>query len=405
MTNGWDEDPVEAPTVIRELGEFNFQCRAKTEGYAIEFSFTAPSAANSPDWNRDLRVLRKQGEWPQSWDDSGAYVSLAATYPTEQSVTITETGLEAGVIYYYALFQKRNDGVWVSDSDKNRCSAYPYDRWGAHDYMYSSLPRGYRSEDAGVLHLYQFLSIFGAMVDNNKTDVENLLTLFEIDNIHDDLIFLIDRKLAWPTWHATGGLQRRIETSRAVDIYKIVGREDAYESLLEEVSNWDLQVVEGWKYVMFSNGRFNTTTPDFTDPNLLLLKGRIGDVLRYTPDTQGWHSVTGLGFFLFQIPGVSGPLTSTMIERIEELIEEFKASYVTVGLTVVTAEEEIVPLSSFIDTYFDAIEGLHSESMSTPLEEDLGYTTTSWNLFESNDLTSTTNTIDDRVFHTEIEYL
>jgi hypothetical protein len=39
-----------------------------------------------------------------------------------------------------------------------------------------------------------------------------------------------------------------------------------------------------------------------------------------------------------------------------------------------------------------------------PLIEELGWETSSWNLFETNDTGSTTTTIDDRTFHNDITY-
>jgi hypothetical protein len=376
----WGSVGIPAAQISRELGEFNFSCKALFQGNSIEFSFTVPEVADAPQWTRRLRVLRKQGEWPQSWDDSDAYESLDDVFPLSGTYTITETGLEAGVIYYYVLFAEGTDGVWVSDPILNRCSKYPYNRWGFVDYTYNSLPRGYRSEDATLLHLYQFLSVFGAMLDSIKTDTENLLSLFSIDEIHDDLIYLIDKKLGWPTWHVAGGLQRRIETTQAVDLYKLLGRAAGYEQLLEGVSEWDATIVEGWKYVMFSNGLFGSTTPDMTDPDVIRLRGRIEDVLKYTPDTDGWHSVTGLGFFLQEIPGVSEEISEAMLDRTVFLIDWSKASYVTYGLIAQPTIDELVRVAeeSFYDDLF-----IHYESQGVTDEEDLGYTTSSWTLFES----------------------
>jgi len=240
------------------------------------------------------------------------------------------------------------------------------------------------------------------MLDGIKTDAENLLTLFSANEVHDDLIYLIDKKLGWPTWHVAGGLQRREETLAAVDLYKILGTTGGYEQLLEAVSNWDVTVVEGWKYVFFSNNRFDSKTPDMTDPDTLRLRGYIDDILKYTPETDRWHSVNGLGFFLEEIPGVSAGISASMIDRINFLIEWGKASYVTTGIIVSPIDEELVFV--LIETMLEPLH-IHSEEQGVATETDLGYTTTSWNLFESLDSGSTTNTIDDRTFHSSIQYL
>lgn len=251
----WGSVLFAAPPSPRSLGPFGFECLAKSEGFSILVSFTAPEPADAPEWLRQVRILRKVGEWPQSFDDPGASVVLDDIFPAAGTFSVLQEELVQGQIYYYALFAKRTDGAWVHDRFLDRCSSYPYDRWGACDYMFASLPRGFRSQDVGFDHLYGFICIFGTLVDDLKTDVEHLKTLFEIDNIHDDLIFLLDRTIGWPTWHATGGLQRRRETADAVSVYKIKGREAAYAQVLGEISNWELVLVEGWRYVMFSNGK------------------------------------------------------------------------------------------------------------------------------------------------------
>lgn len=398
----WGGTPLLAPPVIREIGEFEFTVKAKIEGFAIRIEYSVPTPAEAPDWGRRLRILRKQGEWPQSWDDAGAQVLVDDVYPAlSGDYWIEQTGLEAGTIYYYALFAQRIDGAWINDVKLNRGSAYPYDRWGAVDYMFGTLPRGFRSEDAAVGHLYQFLSILGALVDNIKTDAEHLLTLMEIDAIHDDLIQLLDKKLGWPTWHAAGGLQRRVETSQAVDLYKLLGREVSYEQMLEGISDWEATIVEGWRYVFFSNDRFGSKTPDMTDPDNIRLRGRIDDVLKYTNDGNGWHAVTGLGFFLEEILGISGPFTSETVDRVRELIEWGKASYVTYGMIMTPMTEESVSLASdVIEEWEELLTYLIDQ-----LIEEFGWTTTDWTLFESNDAACTTTTLTDRVFHEDLEYL
>jgi len=393
--------PILGPSAVREIGDFQFNVKAKSEGYTIRIEWSVPLVSDAPTWTRRIKILRKKGEWPQSYDDSGASIVIDDVYPAiAEDYFIDQTGLEAGVIYYYALFAERNDGNWISDKIANRDSAYPYDRWGFVEYMYDSLPRGYRSEDVDVQHLYQFLSVIGAIFDNSKTDIENLLTLFSIDEVHDDLIYLMDRKVGWPTWHDANGLKRREDAAEAVDFYKIKGRAAAYDQLLSGISSWDLTVVEGWKYVLFTNGLYNSTIVDTTNPDTIRLMGRIDDINKYINDSNGWHSVSGLGFFLEEIPGVSGPITSSMIERSFELIEWSKASYVTYGLIFTPVSEEEIAATDITDEYEDIYGYLYGSTI-----EELSYETSDLGLFVTNDLTKTTNTLTDRIFHPDINYI
>jgi len=354
--------------------------------------------------------LRKQGEWPVSWDDADAVVSVDDVFPgpAEADHEYTESNLVPGQIYYYAMFELRVDGVWINDRVLGRSSAYPYDRWGCADYMYNSLPRGWRSADARIGYdLKNFLTIFGALLDNMKTDTENLLTLFSIDEVHIDLLPLIDKKLGWPTWHAANGLQQREDTGRAVAFYKTLGRRVAYERMFEWPTSWDCEVVQGWKYVFFSNGVYGSTTPDLStvakQDEIKAKMGRQDDLLKYTNHNTFWHSVSGLGFFLTKIPGVSDDITMDMIHRCWELLNFGMATYVNPHLTLITVDEE-GPMGVPTEEWEEAIV-YGAPAMASPAETDLGYTTGSVRMFQSNDALSVTNDLGDRTFHEALEYV
>jgi len=398
------------PAGNRSLGDFNFQISANSIGFKIDISIDIPGLAEAPEWDRELRVLRKIGEWPQGYDDADAEIVVAKTYATTGDFTDTfeDSDLLAGQIYYYALYEKRTDDYWLHDSFLGRGSAYPYDRWGAGEYLFKSMPHGWQRQDVDQGDALQnFLMIFGALVDDIKTDAENLRTLFEIDSIHADLLPYLDAKIAWPTWLANNGLSRRQETKNAVDAYKLIGREQAYEVLIEGVSGWDAEIEEGWRYVMFSNGLYGCTTPDTTDPNLLPNVGLTSDLLKYTNDDNSWHSLSGIVFMLSEIPGVSGEFTQAMVYRYHELIELVSATFVNYNLYLIPITEELFPMTGVVDdwdhgddvyTYSEILPG-------APLDEDVGATTTSLTLFESNDTSATTTTATDRTFHSALTYL
>ena len=401
------------PSDGRSLGPFAFTVEALSEGGDIRISLTIPAITASPDWNRDLKILRKLGAYPDGNSDTDAEIFLSKSYAAIGSVTEThdDTGLLPGQIYYYSLYAQRNDGSWIHDRLQDRGTAYPYDRWGSAEYMFGSQPFGWQKADAdGDGHLEDFLNMFGALADNIKTDAENLLTLFEIDSIHADLLEYLDDKIAWPTWYAVESLQRRKETAEAVDLYKLIGREAAYIQLLEEVSDWDAEIVEGWRYVMFTNYKFQSITPDSTDPATLPNIGLISDIVKYTNDNSSWHSLTGLVFMLSQIPGVSGPFTSTMVSRYEELIEFAKATYVNHQLILIPIDEDDFEMTRVVDTWdhgFDVY--IYSEDYPSILETDLGYTTTSAALFESYGpavtYTSLTNNVAYRTYSGALAYV
>lgn len=390
------------------LGDFQFEVIPMSEGSKIKIRFYAPTTAEAPQWSRRLRILRKIGEWAQSYDDADAYETVDSIYATSGTYTIIETDLVPGQLYYYSLYTLSVDGNWIHIRFTDRGSAYPYDRWGCAEYMFNSLPRGWRTEDITIGDLFNFMTIFGALADDIKTDCEHLLTLFSIEDIHEDLIWLIDRKLGWPTWHETSGIQKRQETLLAVSLYKIgLGTPTAYEAILEEISSWDVEIVEGWKYVFFSNGQFDSVTPDLStvakQEEIQRLYGRRDDLLKYTNDTEEWHAVNGLAFFLTEIPGVSEGLTGIMVDRFNVMIEWSKASYANTHLILEPTTEEIVQVP--VDTWYDYL-FIHYEEMGlTTADEDIYYTTTDLDMFISTAAASTTNTLSDRTYHEEISYV
>jgi hypothetical protein len=329
----WQKFSFIVTTIVDNV---QFYCNISATGYC---EFDDISIAGYP-WDGAFKLLWKQGEYPQSHDDSAARIiisDICNPYDIAEWWEQEEIGLVAGQIYYYAIFARNELGVWKHNSFSNRASAYPYDRWGSATYMFKSLPTGWRTADVETGgDLEDFMTIFGALFDNIKTDCEHLLTLFDANEVHADLLYLLDRKVGWPTWFAAGALQRRQETLAAVTLYKYgIGRKGAYESAIENISDWDAHLVEGWRYVFFSNGRFNSKTPDLSTQtkidNIFAKRGQRDDLLKYTSANNSWHSVAGLGLFLEFIDGTSGPLTNAMMKRYVELVEDYlKVSYAIV---------------------------------------------------------------------------
>ena len=382
------------------LGTFQFSVKAKNEGNSLKIQFYVPTVSDAPSWSRWIKILRKQGEYPQSYNDPNAKVSVVGLFPTEGWQNYEDTDTTPGVIYYYSLYELRTDGYWVHDTLEGRQWAYPYKRWGFNEYLFKSMPRGIQTDDSDSGHLQGFINIFGSILDAYKTDIEQFSSFYDIDTIHIDLLPFIDKKIGWPTYYAAGGIQKRKETKQAVALYKLLGTKNGYEAMLEEVAAWNCEVYEGWKHIMFSNGVYGSTTPDTTDPNLLIYKGTINDRLKYTNHLENWQSMSGLLFKLYEIPGTSDELTAPMIYRLIELIEWGKATFVNYGLVVSPLVNENV--DAVVD-YFLSDEITYSETETVSIEE-LGWETSDWDLFISNDPTILTNSLVTRTFHHDIVY-
>ncbi len=348
------------------LFDTDFNVHARGQGFSLEISWITLDVLDVLDWIGRIRILRKTDEWPLSWDDPDATLIVDQTYTTPTSNTIIQDDLVEGKIYYYTLFMQRTDEYWIEDKVNNRRSAYPYGRWGHADYLFGSFPKGWQIDDSlGTGDLLGISTIFGALFDNMKTDTENLLSLCSVDDIHTDLLWMLDDKIKWPTWDQIGAVQQRKESLAAVDNYKLFGTEPGYESILSQTSGWDVEIWEGWRWTMFSNGKFGCTTPDTTDTQLIpsigtfpnntdpLLATDPGDRLRYTNDTLEWHSVNGIAVEAVDIPGISEELTEAIIARWYDLLEFSRASYVNYQLVIdpqIIEETPGLPIDSWEDS-------------------------------------------------------
>lgn len=391
-------------------GDFNFSVVAHPVGGKIVVSYSVPAAADAPLWSRELKVLRKRYEWPGSYDDSQCVTIINTTYGSgAQTVTIEDTtDIVPDTTYYYALYELRVDGYWLLDPTVSRKSAYAYSSWGFSDYLFSSLPAGWQRADStssgGTGDLKRFMDIFGGAFDSIKSDIEQLGTLYEIETLHADLIRFLDQKIGWPTWHAIGAIKKRLETEDAVDIFKVIGTRTAITATMEDIYGWTTEIVEGWKYVMFSNGLFGCTTPDLADPKYKSNIGLITDYLKYVndgSDETSWHCVNGLAVYLTDTPGSEG-ISSDSLSRYAELLNFVKAAYANVKFIVIPIDEDVYDLDWVVDSYEEITAYPGYEEFT---EEDMGYTTSDLALFLSNDATTVTNDLADRTFHSAIEYV
>jgi hypothetical protein len=387
------------PSEIATLfGEFNFTVVPKPEGYAIKITLTTPESADSPAWNRRFRILRKQNEWPQNPFDTDVEVITDEVEPGQVDKEYFDTGLISNEIYYYALFLQDTQDQWLS-TRVHKGSAYPFDRWGMGDYIYESLPRGWRTADTS-LDLKNFCQIIGATADDLKTDAEHLQSMFTIEEVHEELLPVADSKVGWPTWVVAGGIQKRQDSISAVDTYKVIGTEIGYKQLVETSTDWQLTVAQGWRYLLWTNS-VECTTPDLTDPLIRKDIGGFEDTLKYLNDPAKWQSLTGLGFYLTEIPGITGPLTQTMWNRVLELLEWGKACYVVYQVKVVPITEEQYLANWIVDeSPFPLVS--YSDSISIVQDEELFPWSETLDLFMTNTSASITNDASDRMFH---EYL
>lgn len=385
------------------FGDFQFRVLAMSQGYTIRITLTTPEPIDSPRWSRRFLILRKRAEWPQSVDDVDVEVISDVVEPAgDVEYKYFDEDLISGENYYYRLFLLGTDGLWYS-SRAEMDSAYPYSRWGCARSMYMSLPRGWRSHDI-TADLRNTIEMYGALADNLKTDFEYLRSLFSISEVHEDLIPIADSKIGWPTWLQAGGIHKRLDSEVAVETYKRLGTEFGYSQLIESVTDWELTVTHGWRYIIWSNTEY-CTTPDLSSAELIRDLNGPNDNLRYVNDASRWQSFTGLGFYLTEIPGVTGPFTQDMWDRIQFLIEWGMACYVVYQVRVVPIVEEQYPIDGVIDeSDFPLIAHIERSDNTSVEDENYRSRAPGVSLFYSTNELSLTNSNTDRVFHRHLEF-
>jgi hypothetical protein len=117
------------------LGEFNLRIEALYGVYSLKVSVDIPEVGATTNWKRRLRILRKQDEWATGPFDADANVFLDQVYEGDGTVSYLDDDLANGQIYYYSMYELRDDDVWIHDVEEGRVSAYPYSQWGFGEYM------------------------------------------------------------------------------------------------------------------------------------------------------------------------------------------------------------------------------------------------------------------------------
>lgn len=388
------------------LGDFGFRIENIYGEKSLRVSVDIPKEGAFLGWTGRIRILMKQGEYPRGPFDGEALLVADEVYEEEGTRSFTSTDLAAGETYYYSLYEYREDGAWVHDPQNGRVSQYPYGRWGIGDYLYSCLPSGWRSEDTRVGgDLRAFVEMVSLLFEGAKTEAENLLSLFSVTDIDETLLPLLDDRIGWPTWETAPGKRKREDTLRAVPWNKKKGTDDSYASLLGEILGWEATPVEGWRFVMFSNGEYGSKTPDFSGGNGVVLREKMGtdqDLLKYCNDTVGWHGMTGIGIFLQEVIGIGDAVREDALDRARFVLEKFGASYANFELLFypVRVEEGWGPALEEWSPWEDILSFAYAGSA----DEDAG-ATSDCSLFLSTTAGSVTTDSGWRTYHEEIEYV
>lgn len=342
---------------------------ADPQGKAVDLSwYLWTDASAEANWDGRFKILYKQGEYPREHDDATATVAFTTTYAgppfTKDQQTLTVSDLSAGVVYYFSFFVWRDDlGIWVYDEEASFAWCFPLGQWGHAAWLFEKSPaKDQRNDTTG--HWAAWLSIYGTLLDGKKTEIDQLGDFYDMRNVRADLIPYHDHLLGWPTNYELEENDQRNETQNVIPLWQKKGREISVTFQIEQISSYNVELADGWKYVHILND-VNCIQPDTTDATIPLYIGRWDDRLFYQPDIGHWHDVNGWGVFFFPIAG-SGVLTKDMIQKTHRVMSVVKPSFVDYDLILELAAVEETPLPP---TDEDDVGFIDEESPLPPTEE------------------------------------
>ena len=215
-----------------------------------------------------IKILKKTKGFPRGVYDTEATIVVNEDFSTSlPSLTRDEPFLYIDheiadsnnpLWYYTAFYEGQTD---LGDTKWGFSPVYGHGRafslnsgessYGLDAYEY--MPRAFKVLDTRKhsRQLYRFLQVLGKPLDELSERLQRFL-----DTKHNpasvDAAFLpyIDHLLGWPTNFELSEPRRRFETSTAVSVWKSKGANDALEVTLQNITGWDAELEEGYKYVL-----------------------------------------------------------------------------------------------------------------------------------------------------------
>ena len=178
-------------------------------------------------------------------------------------MTVRDMGLEAEVVYYYALFLHdrgvpgafRTDAAW-------RVSAIATGTYGLEARLYQLLPGFYRYYDeptrelAGKGQLRRFLEIFGRSLDQVRSLAEASRGRHDILNVQANVLPHLAHWIGWEPDLTLTELAQRRDILFAPELFDGVGTIPNIKALVNRLTGWECRVKE------FVHNIFLTNAPE-----------------------------------------------------------------------------------------------------------------------------------------------
>ena len=243
---------------------------AELDGGASDFTLTGK-----------VRILKRTKGFPRGAFDALATLVLEEDYTgsisnltrNEPYLFLDNKGSQSNnPIWYYTVFYEGvtdlGDTLWAFSPIYGHGRAFFLDSGesingrAAYEYM----PKAFRVLDTRKhsQQLFRFLQVLGKPLDEIAERLQKFLeTKYDPSRVDAAFLPYIDQLLGWATNFELSEHRRRVETANAIYVWKTKGANDALEATIQNITGWDTELEEGYKYVL------TTALPgeDSLDPN------------------------------------------------------------------------------------------------------------------------------------------
>jgi len=353
-----------------------------------------------------IRILKKTKEFPRGYQDGTATLVLEEDLSSDLVNVERDTYFfhldhdtsNSKVVWYYTVFYEvletaTSNTYWVfspiNGHDRGFALSHADSKFG--DQMFKYFPRGIRIRDKSEANdtLYRLCQILGKPLDEIKERLDQFSEKrFDPNTVDASLIPYIDQLLGWPTNFELGELRRRKETNNAIDLWKAKGTNNAFELALQELTGWDVELIEGYNHVITTataddfldannppNGwdeqvdgvwadqvnqvPFNGT-PDLSNPTQVYQEGDRNSPFRIIFNNDNWQNLYGVLVQLVSPLSDGSPLLNKLAqEKIERLLTYLAVHYANFKVQVAEVYTEslsINTLDSFSDDYVRGVD-------------------------------------------------
>lgn len=261
---------------------------AKQSNYGdITLSWASP---NTTSW-KYMELVRSIYGYPNRPEDGTVLTTIT---PGTMVRTYDDPGLDAGVIYYYAIFITIEAPTWdsgttyvinqqvlyngfywnsIQNSNIGNTPSAGSSFWAQTSYvptwypagfagtlalgnqgygalLYNRTPQPYKTTTSDTFSnteidnqsLYNYLSVFGFGLDMLKAEYDSYLNLSDADTVSASHLDILGQQLGISTDYLSTPQQRRQRVKNAAINYRIKGETQSIHNLIAELSGWDSEI-------------------------------------------------------------------------------------------------------------------------------------------------------------------